>query len=715
MPASRPLRALLAGALLALGLVPATVAAADPATRPAPVQILPLTTSSGHVTEVGQAGLDQAASAPQAPASKDTGTQADAGTTDTSSPTTAPGTTPLVLTDPVKVDSFLVAGFRWSGTDTLPEGLSVYLRVRENGAWSPWYESGPSSAGKDTGGVAGSDEFVTGGADAVQVSVAGRSEDLPADLSLAMVPATPSGEATLQAGDLETTAAEPTGVATSSTESQDSLTDRLTSPATLPGGGAGTTSDTTDSTTGSGDHLTQPAVVGAGSSVGSLPVDVNTRADWGADPSVMTWDPEYVAAHHVVVHHTAGTNNYSAWQSASIVRGIYHYHAVVLDWGDIGYNFLVDKYGQVFEGRSGSLAAAPGQMVIGAHARGVNTGSMGISMLGDYSWVRPSDMTLDRVGKMAGWFLGRAGYTDVNQVAGILVRTTEKYQAGTVLNLPRIFGHRDSGNTACPGDTGYSMLGTIRSIAQDQAQISSRPSTNYLGWVHEGGSWYYFSSPGVMATGWVQVGENWYYLDPGTGAMVTGWAAVGSRWFYFRSDSGAMATGWIHLSSGWYYLDPTNGAMATGWTQIGPDWFYFDATGVMSTGWLQVGSRWFYLDPATGAMALGRIQVGSRWYYLDPTNGAMVTGWVAIGSDWYYFGASGAMATGWTVVGSRWFYFRSDSGAMATGWIQLDSGRYYLDPATGAMVTGWILLDSTWYYLDPTTGALVTQQPAKGA
>ena len=468
MPASRPLRALLAGALLALGLVPATVAVADPATRPAPVQILPLTTSSGHVTEVGQAGLDQAASAPQAPASKDTGTQADAGTTDTSSPTPAPGTAPLVLTDPVKVDSFLVAGFRWSGTDT------------------------------------------------------------------------------------------------------------------LPGGGAGTTSDTTDSTTGSGDHLTQPAVVGAGSSVGSLPVDVNTRADWGADPSVMTWDPEYVAAHHVVVHHTAGTNNYSAWQSASIVRGIYHYHAVVLDWGDIGYNFLVDKYGQVFEGRSGSLAAAPGQMVIGAHARGVNTGSMGISMLGDYSWVRPSDMTLDRVGKMAGWFLGRAGYTDVNQVAGILVRTTEKYQAGTVLNLPRIFGHRDSGNTACPGDTGYSMLGTIRSIAQDQAQISSRPSTNYLGWVHEGGSWYYFSSPGVMATGWVQVGENWYYLDPGTGAMVTGWAAVGSRWFYFRSDSGAMATGWIQLDSGRYYLDP--------------------ATGAMVTGWILLDSTWYYLDPTTGAL-----------------------------------------------------------------------------------------------------------------
>ena len=103
----------------------------------------------------------------------------------------------------------------------------------------------------------------------------------------------------------------------------------------------------------------------------------------------MSWDPEYARAGHVVVHHTAGTNSYSAGQSASIVRGIYYYHAVVLDWGDIGYNFLVDKFGTVFEGRSGSVAAPAGRMSIGAHARGVNTGTMGISMMGDYSTVSP--------------------------------------------------------------------------------------------------------------------------------------------------------------------------------------------------------------------------------------------------------------------------------------------------------------------------------------
>ena len=77
---------------------------------------------------------------------------------------------------------------------------------------------------------------------------------------------------------------------------------------------------------------------------------MTTRAEWGANASYMSWDPEYASAGHVVVHHTAGTNSYSSGQSASIVRGIYYYHAVVLDWGDIGYNFLVDKFGTVFEG-----------------------------------------------------------------------------------------------------------------------------------------------------------------------------------------------------------------------------------------------------------------------------------------------------------------------------------------------------------------------------
>src|SRR5699024_5630123 len=111
---------------------------------------------------------------------------------------------------------------------------------------------------------------------------------------------------------------------------------------------------------------------------------VISRSGWGADESLMTWQPAHDNLSAAVVHHTAGTNSYTAAQSAGIVRGIYRYHAVTRDWGDIGYNFLVDKYGQVFEGRAGSVAAPDGLIPEGAHARGFNRGTLGISVLGDY-------------------------------------------------------------------------------------------------------------------------------------------------------------------------------------------------------------------------------------------------------------------------------------------------------------------------------------------
>ncbi|OLO75449.1 N-acetylmuramoyl-L-alanine amidase, partial [Actinomyces oris] len=466
---------------------------------PAPVQILDLTTASGQATEVAQSGLDDArastgrgsgsADAASASAAAVLGATATVpalaqttGAAGAPVPSILPAATDpqedaALLTDPLEVDRFFVAGFTWTGGADLPDGVRIYLRVRENGSWSPWYLSEAADSGRDDRATPGTGEFVTGGADAIQASVVGSA--LPAGLKLALVPSRPQGEEVLDADDLTTTQAAPTPVIedASATENQSAQVDP--SAMTLP---ASTALVAHPAAASVAAPATVPVVAPAATTANGLPVAVTTRAEWGANASYMSWDPEYARAGHVVVHHTAGTNNYSAGQSASIVRGIYYYHAVVLDWGDIGYNFLVDKFGTVFEGRSGSVAAPAGRMSIGAHARGVNTGTMGISMMGDYSTVSPSDAQLSSVGKMAGWFLKRAGISDVTGWAGLHVWTTERYQAGSTISMPRILGHRDVGYTTCPGNVGYSKLGTIRAIAKAQGSSpqggsSGAPST----------------------------------------------------------------------------------------------------------------------------------------------------------------------------------------------------------------------------------------------
>ena len=549
---------------------------------PAPVQILDLTTASGQATEVAQSGLDDVQASPgqgsgsgsrdgagaQTPrpsteeaSGSDNAASVSAtpvrsasaavpalaqatGAADAPAPSILPVATDpqadaTLLTDPLEVDRFFVAGFTWAGSAELPEGVRIYLRVRENGTWSPWYLNEAADAGRDDRATSGTGEFVTGGADAIQASVVGSS--LPAGLKLALVPSRPQGEEVLGADDLKTTEAAPTPVIedASAMENQGTQVD----PAAM-------------TLSASPAPVAQPAAAPAATTANGLPVAVTTRAEWGANASYMSWDPEYARAGHVVVHHTAGTNSYSAGQSASIVRGIYYYHAVVLDWGDIGYNFLVDKFGTVFEGRSGSVAAPAGKMSVGAHARGVNTGTMGISMMGDYSAVSPSDAQLSSVGKMAGWFLKRAGISDVTGWAGLHVWTTERYQAGSTISMPRILGHRDVGYTTCPGNVGYSKLGAIRAIAKAQGSAPQGGSSNAPSTVaqdHPGAvalrsalgvnGWIGVATTGVYASSKGGVFQRFEhgvgYWSPATGAQFVG-EPVLSAWGAYGYQTGSM-------------------------------------------------------------------------------------------------------------------------------------------------------------------------------
>ena len=594
--------------LLLSSLVPVAGAAPDAGDSsgqgetPTPVQILDLTTAGGQATEVGQSGLDdvQTSTGEEAGSGSRDGagggtprpsTQGASGSVDAASVSAAPvrGATATVpalaqatgaagapapsilpaatdpqadatlLTDPLEVDRFFVAGFTWTGSADLPEGVRIYLRVRENGTWSPWYLNEAADAGRDDRTTSGTGEFVTGGADAIQASVVGSS--LPAGLKLALVPSRPQGEEVLDAGDLTTTQAAPTPVIEEAAASQspgaqvESATAASSaSPAWVARPAAEPAAEPV--AVPAVAPAAAPALAPAATTANGLPVAVTTRAEWEANASYMSWDPEYARAGHVVVHHTAGTNNYSAGQSASIVRGIYYYHAVTLDWGDIGYNFLVDKFGTVFEGRSGSVAAPAGRMSIGAHARGVNTGTMGISMMGDYSTVSPSDAQLSSVGKMAGWFLKRAGISDVTGWAGLHVWTTERYQAGSTISMPRILGHRDVGYTTCPGNVGYSKLGAIRAIAKAQGSAPQGGSSNAPSTVaqdHPGAvalrsalgvnGWIGVATTGVYASSKGGVFQRFKhgvgYWSPATGAQFVG-EPVLSAWGAYGYQTGSM-------------------------------------------------------------------------------------------------------------------------------------------------------------------------------
>jgi flagellar hook assembly protein FlgD len=178
------------------------------------------------------------------------------------------------------------------------------------------------------------------------------------------------------------------------------------------------------------------------------------RAQWGADESIVRAPPYYASAvRFAVVHHTAGTNSYSASQSAAIVRGIQRYHVLANGWNDIGYNFLVDKYGQVFEGRGGGIA----RNVVGAHAEGFNTGSTGVAVIGTYESARIPAAARSALVKLLAWRLDVAHVNPLGRLTWTSGGNPE-YPAGTKVGLRAVSGHRDTGPTSCPGGALYAEL-----------------------------------------------------------------------------------------------------------------------------------------------------------------------------------------------------------------------------------------------------------------
>ncbi|MFI8190616.1 N-acetylmuramoyl-L-alanine amidase [Streptomyces sp. NPDC085946] len=359
-------------------------------------------------TALALGALGQAAPAQAGPArdtlARDTPAQADPAGTVHSIP--VPGTDPLRRSLARRAtELFSMVGVTWDDPDAHLGGTAeVRTHSAETGEWRPWQELDADAHTPETGpdrgraGVRGGTQPLwTGLSDGVQVRVAGR--DLPAGLRVELV--------------------DPDG-----------------GPATAPRAARTRTA---------GPAADRPAVT--------------PRSDWGADESLVVNPPTYTTdTKAVFVHHTAGTNDYTCAQSASIVRGIFLYHVQGNGWNDIGYHFLVDKCGTVFEGRAGGID----RPVLGAHTYGFNTDTSSVSVLGDYTTAAPAAVARDAVARVAAWKLGLYGGDPAGTVVLTAGADNGKYTAGQKVTLHRISGHRDGYPTECPGGHLYAELPAIR-------------------------------------------------------------------------------------------------------------------------------------------------------------------------------------------------------------------------------------------------------------
>ena len=203
----------------------------------------------------------------------------------------------------------------------------------------------------------------------------------------------------------------------------------------------------------------------AGAEASSAQPAVVSREGWGADPTLMTWSPEFYATEKLVVHHTDTSDDYTDQAGAHAqIRSIYYYHSVTQGWGDIGYNFLIDKFGTIYEGRYSRDYAgasptgddASGRGVTGAHTKGWNSGTVGIALLGTLTTHDATPAARDALERLLAWEASRNG---------IDPQATEPFTnpvSGATITTPNIAGHRDYVATACPGDTFYPTLPTIR-------------------------------------------------------------------------------------------------------------------------------------------------------------------------------------------------------------------------------------------------------------
>ncbi|WP_292603981.1 N-acetylmuramoyl-L-alanine amidase [Nocardioides sp. REDSEA-S30_B4] len=185
--------------------------------------------------------------------------------------------------------------------------------------------------------------------------------------------------------------------------------------------------------------------------------DLRSRKDWGADESWRDGKPVLCRTiQQVHVHHTASGNDYSRRDVPALIRSFYRYHTRSLGWSDIGYNFLVDRFGRTWVGRAGG----PSRPIRGAHTLGFNHTSVGVAVIGNYESAAAVDRIVTAIVRLAAWKLDRYDRKPRGKTR-VYSHGSDKYPKGWV-RLKVIDGHRDTNDTACPGDRLYARLPEIR-------------------------------------------------------------------------------------------------------------------------------------------------------------------------------------------------------------------------------------------------------------
>ncbi|MDN5766686.1 MAG: N-acetylmuramoyl-L-alanine amidase [Humibacillus sp.] len=320
---------------------------------------------------------------------------------------------------------FDVAGVTFTGPAVT--GMKVEARTHTASRWSPWNELEVDDDGPDPGSVEGrrgkpgTAPLVAAGSDGIDLRVS-----------------SPSG-------------AVPTGLTVS-------LVDGGTSPADgmlpLP----------SDAAKGGRDEPADSAGISGQTAASVGTPTIVSRAAWGADERLRNCTPDTLAGFKAaVVHHTVNSNSYSSSQAASLMRGIYAYHTQSREWCDVGYNFLVDRFGRIYEGRRGSITS----FIQGAQAGGFNVETFGVSVIGDFTSTSFPSAVTGALSRVIAWQADRSAFDPATSVTLTSAGST-RYDAGVRVTKPRVMGHRDLSLTSCPGNTAYPQVASIRASAASQ-------------------------------------------------------------------------------------------------------------------------------------------------------------------------------------------------------------------------------------------------------